>query len=271
MEYVWYFLSILWYTLGAVILCGLLAAWCQRMFQYLLGDGMGRGLFLGTSIVGTPVHELGHALMCLLFGHKIQEMSLWNPRAKNGDIGYVRHSYNPRNPYHQLGNLFIGIGPILSGLGVTAILLMLCFPHTWSTYVDVASDMVSDGRNPLFILWAGIRIWPGVLFENSVAIWWKILAILLMLAVSLHVMLSPADIKNSLRAVPVYLVIVLLFTVITALLGHAVMSSVQAALATYQAVTVALFSIVLSCSVVLVLLAMVVWLLCSLFRFIFHK
>ena len=271
MEYVWYFLSILWYTLGAVILCGLLAAWCQRMFQYLLGDGMGRGLFLGTSIVGTPVHELGHALMCLLFGHKIQKMSLWNPRAKNGDIGYVRHSYNPRNPYHQLGNLFIGIGPIFSGLCVTAILLALCFPVTWSTYLDVSSDMVAGGSNPLFILWAGIKMWPDILTEDSVAIWWKILAILLMLSVSLHVTLSPADIKNSLRAMPLYLIIVLLFTAVTALMGHSVMHAVQGGLATYQAMTVALFSIVLSCSVALVLLALAVWLLCSLFRFIFRR
>ena len=43
--------------------------------------------------------------------------------------GYVEHSYNPRNLWARLGNLFIGIGPIFSGLGVVVLLLWLCFPN----------------------------------------------------------------------------------------------------------------------------------------------
>ena len=271
MNYVLYFLSIVWYTLGAVVICGLLVALCEWLFRLLLGDGVGRGIILGTSIIGTPIHECGHALMCLIFGHRITEMSLWQPSDPDGTLGYVSHSYNSRNPYHQIGNLFIGLGPIFSCLGILALLLALCFPHTWSGYLDAASDMVSGSGNPLTMLLEGFKLWPRMLAENSVAVWLKIIVIFVMLSISLHANLSPADIKGSLRAIPLYLVLVLIFTVITSLMGRHVMNTIQDGLAVFQGVTIALFTLVLSFSVALVLLALIVWGLRLLFTSIFHR
>lgn len=265
MDYVLYFLSILWYTLGAVVLCGLFVALCEWLFRRLAGGKVGRVLILGTSIIGTPVHECGHALMCLIFGHKIRSMCLWNPKAPDGNLGYVTHSFNMKNPYHQIGNLFIGIGPIFSGLAVTAALLALCFPETWSTYLEAAVEVVGTGRTPWIMLWEGFKLWPHMLGENSVALWLKIPAIFLMLSVSLHVRLSLADIKGSLYALPLYLALVLIFTVITSLMGRTVMSTIQDGLAVFLAVTVSLFTIVLSFSVALVLVALIIWALRRLF------
>ena len=89
---------------------------------------LGRRAFLAAfGWLGTAVHELSHALFCVLFGHKITELKLFDPGAAGGSLGYVRHAYNPKNPYHQLGNLFIAIGPIVVGaaaLTAAAILLL---------------------------------------------------------------------------------------------------------------------------------------------------
>ena len=106
--YILFFLRAALCTLGPVVLCGLSVWLIRRLFCSLVGHWTGRAIIIGTSVVGTPVHELGHAAMCLLFGHKITEMSLWQPRSADGRLGYVTHRYNPRNPYHQLGNLSEG-------------------------------------------------------------------------------------------------------------------------------------------------------------------
>ncbi|WP_298941364.1 hypothetical protein [uncultured Psychromonas sp.] len=65
--------------------------------------------------IGTPIHELSHALFCFIFGHKIQKMVLFNPD-KRGTLGYVTHSYNNRNLWQVMGNFFIGIAPLFGGL-----------------------------------------------------------------------------------------------------------------------------------------------------------
>ena len=69
---------------------------------------------------GVMVHEIGHALFCVIFRHKIVEMKLFSPE-EDGTLGYVNHSYNPNSFYQRIGNFFIGTGPIWFGI------VVLCF------------------------------------------------------------------------------------------------------------------------------------------------
>lgn len=267
-SHVWLFFEILFCTLGGILVCGLVVGLCQKMFCALMGHGFGRVFVIGTSIIGTPVHELGHAAMCLLFGHKITEMSLWQPWSKDGNLGFVTHRFNPKNPYHQLGNLFIGVGPVFSGLAVMLLVLLICFPNTLESYAAAASDMVNAGEGGVSLLLEGMKMLPHMIGEWSDGarpVWARIIAMVVMLSVSLHINLSPADIKGALSAVPLYLLLALIATVIISLLGEGIMSVTRSVLYLFSAGTFALFTVVLVFSLLQVALALVIYFIRRLF------
>ncbi len=267
MPYILFFLRVLWYTLGAVVICGLCVSLCRTLFVHMLGGGAGRAVVMATSIIGTPVHELGHALMCLLFGHRIIAMSLWQPRATDGNLGFVTHRYNPRHPYQVLGNLFIGIGPVFSGLGVLTLVLWLCFPATLADYVAAmrATGVGDGGQGSRSLFFEGLKMLPHIVDEligdGRVPLWGRVVGLLVLLSVSLHIDLSPDDIKGSLRAIPLYMVLVLILTVVCALLGEGVMAAVMGGLARFSALMTALFTVVLVAALVQLVLALPIWLL----------
>ncbi len=267
--YILFFLQILGYTLGAVVICGLAVSLCRRLFVWMMGPGVGRSVVMVTSIIGTPVHELSHALMCVLFGHRITDMVLWQPRSRDGTLGYVTHAFNPRNPFHVLGNLFIGIGPVLGGLGVLTLTLRLCFPAALDGYLSAARTMVANGDSAFAFFPEGLKMFPRMIGEaltdTSIPTWGRVVGVIVLLSVALHIELSPEDIKGSLKAIPLYLLLVLIVTAICGLIGSAAMSAVTEALAVFSASLTALFVIVLVVSSAEVLVAVPVFLLRCLF------
>lgn len=263
MDYVWYFLKIALYPIAAILVCGFVVWGCERLFVKLLGRGGFKAVLI-SSIIGTPVHELGHALMCLVFGHKVKKMVLWQSRSADGTLGYVQHTYNNRNLYQRLGNLFIGTGPIFSGVAVLSLLLFFAFPGTWNAYFSSATALVGANASVGSILSSGLRIIPNMIAEfsnKSVSVWLRIPAVLAMLSVSLHINLSPADIKGSASAFPPYLVIALLVTVVTLLIGTT--GPVLEALQVYNAFMTAMFTVVLAFALAQVVLALVIRLILS--------
>ena len=81
-----------------------------------------------TAFIGTPVHELSHALLCVLARHKIHEIKLLQLNGSS-QLGYVYHSFNPKSLYQQCGRFFIGIAPIFGGLLTMAIMSKIIYPH----------------------------------------------------------------------------------------------------------------------------------------------
>ncbi|MFR0583130.1 hypothetical protein ACLUX0_02315 [Limosilactobacillus mucosae] len=67
--------------------------------------------------IGVIIHELSHLLMALLFGHQIVSFRLLHiPNPSNpGDnaLGYVNHAWNEHSFYQRVGNVFIGIAPVV--------------------------------------------------------------------------------------------------------------------------------------------------------------
>ncbi len=64
--------------------------------------------------IGIVIHEVGHAIFCLIFFHKIRKINLFSLNEHEVE-GFVEHSFNRKNIFHQIGNFFIGTGPIWLG------------------------------------------------------------------------------------------------------------------------------------------------------------
>ena len=100
-------------AIGAVMhaLAGAIARHAEREFGF-------RRYYLASGWLGTAVHEAGHALFALLFGHRVTAVKWFDIRARDGYLGQVHHRYDPRSPYQQVGRFFIGVGPLILGTAV---------------------------------------------------------------------------------------------------------------------------------------------------------
>lgn len=261
-------------TLGVMLACGLAVALCKRLFCRLLGGPLGFGVVLATSIIGTPIHELGHAMFCPLFAHRITDMKLWTPLA-GGTLGHVTHTYDRRNPWAVFGNLFIGIGPIFSGLLVLIGILLLCFPATLHTSYSSLTSWVTTGGGPLVWLNIPLHTLTALLSElghGARPLWLQIIGLLLIFSVCLHIHVSLADVIGILRSMPICLTLCLLAVVIVGILtlcGIPAAAPYRDALRTCGMTQFALFSLVLTFSLLLVALALVIRLLRILLGLIF--
>lgn len=152
------------FTLCAPILIlafvmNVVAGFVERRAYSFLGQRLYLVLF---GWLGTSVHELGHAAFCVIFRHKIVEMKLFHPNHHGGTLGYVKHSFNPRNPYHVVGNFFIGIGPLIMGTVViytTSHYLLGAgiFGALKPVAIDAASfTTMASVKTMLGAIWAGV-------------------------------------------------------------------------------------------------------------------
>ncbi|MFX3619388.1 MAG: hypothetical protein ACE3JK_17950 [Sporolactobacillus sp.] len=152
--------------LGGLVFIGFLLNGLENGANRFLIQAFGmKGIYL-TAWIGTPVHELGHALMCLIFRHKIVKIKWFQMRDAAGTIGYVSHSYNLDSFYQRVGNLFIGLAPLISGglaiIGSAFVLLplesrtlfplffngghVLSFlnPQSWALWLQTLDEMIRE-------------------------------------------------------------------------------------------------------------------------------
>ena len=58
----------------------------ERLTQRRLAERFGWRSIMWTGWLGTPIHELSHAIMCLAFRHRIDEMALFEPDEDAGRL-----------------------------------------------------------------------------------------------------------------------------------------------------------------------------------------
>ncbi len=258
MEYLIYVGQLLGLTLGVMVVCGLVAWLARSVFMYFVGDSA-RAVLYASSVVGTPIHEFGHALMCIPFAHRITDMKLLMfPTRRSRTFGYVEHNYNRKNVWAVFGNLFISFGPIFSGLAVIVLVLNLCFPTQWTAYLESSRTMVESG--------ASIQEMSGIIFSLLFSLFENIeenlapaiVGLLIILAVSQHITLSFADIKGCLTALLMYTGIVAVFAGVTMMLG--LQNGIVSGLMQVNLPLLSIFCVTIAFSLAWILIALLVYL-----------
>ena len=188
------------FTVGLIVIVGLTIAGAKHFFLRSCGRA-GNRVEIISGAIGTPIHELSHALFCLIFGHKIVELRLYTPRDPSGTLGYVSHSYHKRNLWHRIGNFFIGVGPLIGGSAVLLLLMWLLVPNASEALFDTA--LGSAVANDLAAIPSAIgeRAW-GVLsalfLPENFSAWQWYLFLILAIPIVLHMKISGADLKSGL-------------------------------------------------------------------------
>ena len=209
----------LFYFVAVVFLFGYLISLINKLF-YRLANNDKRICYV-TGLIGTPIHELCHALMCVLFSHKISEIKLFHIDRESGTLGYVSHSYDKKNLYQVVGNYFVGTAPIVGGTLVLFLLVKFMLPET---FVQISGDISAfaasqsggisiDAFKGAFV--TAFEIVKSI-FDGAGAgfSWWCFMIVALCIA--LHMNLSPLDIKGSLKAIPFLVIFVSLLNFVLA-------------------------------------------------------
>lgn len=176
--------------------------------------------------IGTPIHELSHALMALLFGHKINKIVFFKPPSESVNervaLGYVNHSYNPNNLYHRIGLFFIGIAPTIGGViaiyVVTYFLMPNLFGELYHTY-SVGANKGLEGIASIGLLVSQVATTLGVLFSpQNLLNPFFYLYFYIILAIASHMRLSKEDMQGATLGLITIGVLLLIFETIGVIL-----------------------------------------------------
>jgi len=176
--------------------------------------------------LGTPVHELGHALFCLIFMHKIEEIRFFKPDKNTGTLGYVYHKWNPKNPWHVLGNFFIGIGPMVLGCVALFALFYFLIPGSSRVWDSIIASVNSLGVNAsagdyFTVFKDSILSIINIIFTSAnLHVWQFWVFLYLSICIASNVRLSWADVKGSFSGLGCIVLPFLILNLILLLVGR---------------------------------------------------
>jgi hypothetical protein len=209
-----------------IFIFGLLIHFISQLTFKSLDKSFGsKGVYF-VAWLGTPIHELGHALFCLIFFHKIDDIKFFKPDPVTGTLGYVYHKWNPKNPWHVLGNFFIGVGPVILGCAVLFAIFYFLIPDSsrvWDSINVGVSEM--DSSSPigsyLSVFQGSALAIISLIFTFSNLSGWQFWVFLyLSICVASNVRLSWADIKGSLSGLGCIVLPFFLINLICLLTGY---------------------------------------------------
>ena len=199
---------------GLLIIIGLILGLMERKANSYFFAAFGYKGVLATAWIGTPVHEISHAFMCLIFGHKIMDMRLLMIDRADGTLGYVTHSYNRRSVYQTVGNFFIGIAPIISGFGALFLGLYYLLPTSFKVfevYLHILEKVMTKPVDLSIVkgfAGASLILIQSIFTLNNLVNPHFWIFLLIAIGVSSHMALSGADIKGAAHGlVSLYLII----------------------------------------------------------------
>lgn len=204
--------------LAPLVVCAMAIHWFERIIQNRLSTRFGWNSVLWTGWLGTPIHESSHVLMCPVFRHRVDEVAFFEPDRQSGRLGYVRHSFHQGNWFEEMGNLFIGVAPLIGGSLVLLTLLTLFYPDAANAAWTATSATDNHLSAPLEIDTGSVndssaspsRVWHQLWLRTSAMVsqlmnvdnwtqprWWVFLY--LVLCVGSHMAPSKSDYQGALK------------------------------------------------------------------------
>jgi hypothetical protein len=169
---------------------------------------------LWTGWIGTPIHELSHALFAWIFRHKIEGISLFKPDKTTGMLGHVNHSYSKFSLYQRIGNFFVGAAPLIAGPIFLVALLYILIPNAKQIFIPITQS-INNFQQYILSLVSTYKIFA---VQNIIS--WKCwLFLYLSFCVSSHMAPSIADLKNMWRGFFWIVIIVMIANIILFMIG----------------------------------------------------
>jgi hypothetical protein len=158
--------------------------------------------------MGTIVHELSHAVACVLTGHRILAIKWFDADPAATSLGYVKHAYNPRSLYQTAGLFFIGTAPLVVGpilVSVAARLLIGLDMPRWSD--DMVAAVAAARSTDTLLVAASIAStelarWAASLSLVTAQPWRLVLFAYLAFCIGSAIRLSRQDLKGVLIGAP---------------------------------------------------------------------
>ncbi|WP_353948571.1 hypothetical protein ABNN70_01830 [Sporolactobacillus sp. Y61] len=202
-------LSILWESLvafisltGGLVCGGFILGYLERWSNTLMIHSLGmKGIYM-TAWLGTPIHEISHAVLCLLFGHKVTAVRLLQPASPDGTIGYVHHAYNPDSLYQRMGNLFIGLAPLFGGGLAILLFIRVLVPDSFEQIfrlitMDHSVFLVAEKESWLRLGQAVLAVIRGLFSMEHLTNPGFWIFVILALCIASHMSLSREDIRGA--------------------------------------------------------------------------
>ncbi|WP_256385070.1 hypothetical protein [Photobacterium toruni] len=157
-----------------------------------------------SAIIGTPIHELSHCLLCILFRHKIHKISLYSPSA-DGTLGSVIHSFNKKNLFETAGSCFIGIAPLFGGVLSIYLVNNTLFPGSNINNIFLSVSTIQlNGLTTIsncMLLTINELSRELLTFLTYDSFWRLVVWVYLSGSIALHMSPSRADLHNSITGI----------------------------------------------------------------------
>lgn len=186
------------YLIGSIVITGFILGILRNSSLKNFYKAFGKKSIYITGFIGVPIHEMSHAIMAVIFNHKIKEVKLFKVSSEDNSLGYVKHGYNPKSIYQQIGNFFIGIAPILGGILSISILMYFLMPNIYEGFKLNLVTNLSESQITLGNIVLSFKELTKLIFtfENLKNIRF-LLFLFLSIGISSHISLSKEDIKGA--------------------------------------------------------------------------
>ena len=248
---------------GVLIVVGFLIHIIERQSTKFIYKSFGLRGLLFTSWIGTPIHELGHYLMCKIFNHRVIAVQ-WVPKDQHVSVlGFVEHRYNSRSLYQRIGVFFISIGPLFSGLLALSLLLYALLPNSFNTFVHFTKSIEPTSLTPeniALILTASFEMMLTIFTLDNVTTIGFWIFLLLAACICTHMSLSPADLRGAFSGLMTIAITLFIINLIAIFIGFNT-STFISILVTYNVYLIGWMGFVLCISVMTLVLTLMISLL----------